>query len=315
MAGLDMAMQAGTPPQKLNNLYQTMYAAGGDKKTRVMDAARRILRMKMAMGLFDRSPLADASVTALAGSQLHRDVARACVRESMVLLKNNNNVLPLAKTARVHLVGPHADNMGYQCGGWTLGWAEQNLTNDMFQGATTIKQGFEKLAPGKITYTKDANTMPADAAAVVVFFGEKVHAEWFGDSQDLGPTDWNVIPGDANPVQLISGARKAGKPVIGVMISSRPMIVSSYIDSLDAFVCAWLPGTEGGGIAEVLYGDYDFKGTLPHSWPSAFIQEPLNVSTTEYGGDKGDLKGATGTWQWQYGYGLSYKSGTLKASF
>jgi beta-glucosidase len=317
MAGLDMAMQAGTPPQKLNNLYQTMYAAGGDKKTRVLDAVRRILRIKFALGLFDRAPQADPAVTALAGNQLHRDVARACVRESMVLLKNQNSVLPLKKTAKIHLIGSHADNLGYQCGGWTLGWAEQNLTNDAFIGATTIKAGFEKLvqSPGKVTWAKDAYTIPADADVVVIVFGEKVHAEWFGDSDNLGPEDWKILPGDANPVQILSEAKKAGKPIIGIVVCARPLIVSSYIADLSGLVCIWLPGTEGGGVAEVMYGDYDFKGTLPHSWPNAFAQEPCNTTATEYGGDKGDLKGAAGTVQWQYGYGLSYKNGTLKAAY
>jgi beta-glucosidase len=98
-------------------------------------------------------------------------------------------------------------------------------------------------------------------------------------------------------------------------VASRPLIVSSYIDSLDAFVSAWLPGTEGGGVAEVLYGDYDFTGTLPQSWPAAFSQEPLNTIAAEYGGDLGDLKGASGAAQWPYGYGLSYKNGVLKAPF
>ena len=314
-AGLDMAMNAGTPPDKFGNTYQLMYDAGGDEKTRVLDASRRVLRMKMAMGLFDRPPAADTMVTKLAGCQLHSDVARACVRESMVLLKNQGNVLPLKKTSKIHIVGPHGDNLGYQCGGWTLGWAEQNLTNDAFIGATTIKAGFEKLSPGNITYAKDANTIPAGVDAVLVVFGEKVFAEWLGDSDDLGPTDYQVLPGDANPVQLIQGAKKAGKPVIGIMVASRPLIVSSYIDSLDAFVSVWLPGTEGGGVAEVLYGDYDFTGTLPQSWPVAFSQEPLNTIAAEYGGDLGDLKGTSGAAQWPYGYGLSYKNGVLKAPF
>jgi beta-glucosidase len=315
MAGLDMAMNAGTPPSKLDNVYTSMYNAGGDKRTRVLDAARRVLRMKTAMGLFDRPPETDQAVTALAGCQLHRDVARACVRESMVLLKNEGAVLPLKKSARIHLVGPHADNLGYQCGGWTLGWAEQNLTNENFIGATTIKAGFEKLAPGKISFAKDGYTIPSDADVVVVVFGEKVHAEWFGDSDNLGPEDWKILPGDASPVQLIDQAKKANKPVIGLLISSRPLIVSGYLNNLNALVCAWLPGSEGGGIAEVMYGDYDFKGTLPHTWPTSFSQEPLNTTAAEYGGDLGDLKGQSGTPQWPYGFGLSYKSGTLKAPF
>jgi beta-glucosidase len=314
-AGLDMAMHAGTAPSKLDNVYTAMYQAGGDKKTRVLDAARRVLRMKMLMGLFDRPPRTDPAITALAGCQLHRDVARACVRESMVLLKNEGTVLPLKKSARVHLIGSHADNLGYQCGGWTLGWAEQNLANENFIGATTIKAGFEKLAPGKITYASNANTIPSDADVVVVVFGEKVHAEWFGDSDNLGPQDWKIMPGDADVVPIIEQAKKANKPVIGLLISSRPLIASGYLNNLKAFVCAWLPGTEGGGIAEVMYGDYDFKGTLPHTWPASFSQEPCNATAPEYGGDLGDLKGASGAPQWAYGFGLSYKNGTLRAPF
>jgi beta-glucosidase len=316
-AGLDMAMQSQTPPPKLGNLYQTMFAAGGEKKMRVLDAVRRVLRVKFALGLFDRPPQADPVVAALAGAALHRDVARACVRESMVLLKNENALLPLKKTAKIHLIGSHADNLGYQCGGWTLGWAEQNLTNAMFIGATTIKAGFEKLAqsPGKVTYTKDANSIPADADAVVVVFGEKVHAEWFGDTDNLGPEDWKILPGDASPTLLISEAKKAGKPIIGILVCSRPLIVSSYLSDLSALVCVWLPGTEGGGVAEVMYGDFDFTGTLPQTWPAAFGQEPCNTTAPEYGGDQGDLKGAAGAVQWNYGYGLSYKNGTLKAAY
>ena len=311
--GIDMPMYVGANAQAdMINFLANWIKAGGAQKARAIDAIRRVLRIKLRAGLFEKNPLTNRAITATIGSQLHRDVARECVRKSMVLLKNEGPVLPIAKGAKVHLVGEHAVNMGLQCGGWTVSWQGDPVRTQV--EGTTIQQGFQKLSTGRITWSADATGIPADADVIVACVGERPCAEWDGTNNGQlsldgtkysynGATDWWFcsIYNKNNYTQLIADCAATGKPVVCVLIIMRPLIITEEIKNTKAMVAAWLPGSEGGGIAEVLYGDYDFSGTLPHTWPATFGQEPINA------GNMGDAVGAGGAPLFPYGFGLSYK--------
>ncbi len=230
---------------------------------RIDDAVRRILRQKFRIGLFD-NPFPDTTLIPKIGIQAHRDIARQAVRESLVLLKNENNVLPLKKDTRMVIVGEFGDNSGLQSGGWTVNW--QGMTEN-YAGATTILEGFRKNSAAEILYDKDGTADYDNVDVAVMVVGETPYAEFMGD-----------IGGEMNKYQLTlteahqklidTYAAKGIKTVV-VLISGRPLVVTKQLQQSDAFVAAWLPGSEGDGIAEVLYGDYDFKGKLPHSWPKS----------------------------------------------
>jgi beta-glucosidase len=220
------------------------------------------------MGLFSNQTTSNGAVTALVGSQAHRAIAREAVRKSLVCLKNANTALPIAKTARVTLVGQHAQDIGLQCGGWTMGW--QGATGNITAG-TTIRQGFESIGgAGNISYSADGNTIAGDIAVVCI--GEQPYAEWLGDKTDLS------VPNAA----YVTNAKRSGKKVVCVLISGRPMDISGIIGSCDAFVCAWLPGSEGGGVADVLYGNNDFTGKLSMTMPANSGQYTLNNGDANY---------------------------------
>jgi beta-glucosidase len=268
--GLDIPMiaanEGGIAPMAavMNGVYATNAA-------RMDDAVKRLLRIKYRMNLWNSKLTTSSTLTATVGSKEHRDVAREGVRKSMVLLKTTANLLPLAKTKKVTLVGKHAQSVGLQCGGWTLGWQGGENVNPT--GGTTIKQGFERIGgAGNINYSADGQTISGDVAVVCI--GEQPYAEWLGDVDNL------AIPG----ATLVENAKKSGKPVICVMITGRPMDVSGVVANCDALVAAWLPGTEGDGIAEVLYGDnnYKFTGKLAMTMPMNTAQEPINVGDATY---------------------------------
>lgn len=296
-AGVDMFMSPGVHrdvPSELAWLVNN----GEVSQERIDDAVRRILRIKFRLGLFDRdSHSVDRSLTARIGAQGHRDVARECVRQSLVLLKNHNRVLPLPKSgAKIAVLGRHANDLNLQCGGWTMGWAQfaEGLTTE----GTTILEGLREVAadPGSVVDVA-GGSVPGDADAVVVVTGEKSYAEWFGDvGWDIGWVSDPILdlelPDESK--QLIDKAHAAGKPVVLVLISGRPLIFGEYLNKCDAVVAAWLPGTEGAGVADVLFGDYNPTGKLSHSWPSSESQIPIN---------HGDGK----TPQWEYGWGLGYE--------
>jgi beta-glucosidase len=268
IAGLDIPMRgAGSEGiGALQTMFNGLYSSGSG--ARVDDAVKRLLRIKYRMGLFTAPLATDLAVTATVGSQAHRDIAREAVRKSLVLLKTSAGTLPISKTAKVTLVGPHAQDVGLQCGGWTLGW--QGAAGNTMPG-TTIRQGFESIGgTANISYSADGNGITGDVAVVCI--GEQPYAEMIGDLTDL------TIP-EAN---LVTNAKNSGKKVICVMITGRPMDISTIVDKCDAIVAAWLPGTEGGGIAEVLYGNYEFRGKLSMSWPRNTAQEPVNVGDATY---------------------------------
>lgn len=255
---------------------------GSIPETRIDDAVTRILRLKYRLGIFDH-PLAIRTMNSTFGSALHRDVARRCVRESMVLLKNDSATLPIPKSANVVLAGVHANDLGRQCGGWTITW--QGGTGTITTG-TTLLQAVQKICTGTVTYSADASNL-GTADYVIVVVGEDPYAEGPGDKADLG-----LLQAQKD---LITTCANSGKKVVCIMYSGRPMIITDVLPKCNAFVEAWLPGTEGLGMTDVLFGDYDFRGTLRHTWPTANSQIPINVGDSKVG-------------LFPYGYGLKYSN-------
>lgn len=226
--------------------------------TRVDDAVRRILRVKVESGVFEQQAV-DASLTAAIGSAAHRQVARDCVRESLVVLKNDSSLLPLSKNIKhLHVVGKAADDLGIQCGGWTISW--QGETGKVTRGGTTILEAIRQtVSASTAVSTSPDGTVPKDADAVVVVIGELPYAEGKGDIKEL-----NLSSADQS---LVKNAKLSGKPVLTVLLSGRPLILGSALESSDAFVAAWLPGTEGRGVTDILFGDFKPTGKLPRPWP------------------------------------------------
>jgi beta-glucosidase len=258
-----------------------MYAAN---KVRVDDACKRVLRVKAWMGMLtpERSYLTDRRLTALVGCAEHRAVARACVRASLVLLKNDNNALPIPKNANVSLWGQGGDDVGIQCGGWCVTW--QGSVGTPTSGGTTIKTGMQSLCTGTFTYSSGA-TAGSNADYIVAVLSENPYAEVsFPDISLTSDTPNGGVGGNTQRatttnqavMTAIQTAHTAGKKVIVVLIAGRPMNVSSILPNCDAFVWACLPGTEGNGVSDVLFGDYKFSGKLSVTWPNSVNDEPIN---------------------------------------
>jgi beta-glucosidase len=272
-AGLDVPMSGDYNEPgaitTLTNLFTGLY--NGGSAARVDDDVKRLLRIKYRMNLFNGTGLVNSQVTQTVGSAEHRAVAREAVRRSLVCLKNPGGILPLPKTAKITLVGNHAQDIGLQCGGWTMGW--QGSTGNITVG-TTIRQGVEAVVgAGNVTWNNTGATIAGDYAVVVI--GEQPYAEMNGDRTDL------TIP----LASLVTAAKTAAgtKKLICIMITGRPMDVSTIINNCDVLIAAWLPGTEAGnGIADVLFGDYDFTGKLSISWPKNTAQEPINYGDATY---------------------------------
>jgi beta-glucosidase len=286
-AGMDMVMI----PTRYAEFFETLKTLVNEGKVpmaRIDDAVRRILRVKFAMGLMDksRSVLADRSLWKSFGSAEHRQVARECVRQSLVLLKNEKKALPVSKQLkRIHVAGKNADDIGNQCGGWTIPW--QGASGNVTTGGTTILQAIRNTVtkPTQVTYANDGSgAAGADIGIVVV--GETPYAEMLGDRTDLALA--------AEDVTVISKMKQQGIPVVVVLLSGRPMILDQVLDKCDAFIAAWLPGTEGQGVADVLFGDYKPTGKLSHSWPKSMSQIPINFGDARYDP------------LFKYGFGLSY---------
>lgn len=262
-AGLDMVMIPNGPGQPNNYMtfiadLKSLVAAGRVPQERIDDAVRRILRIKFQMGLFENA-YTDPALTAEIGSPAHRAVARQCVRESLVLLKNSAQTLPLSKNIK-HLIviGRAADDLGIQCGGWTISW--QGGTGTVTHGGTTLLTAIRQTVSSgtEVTFSPDGQNL-AGADAVVAVVGELPYAEFEGDRTNL-----NLNPDD---VRLIEHAKAAGVPVVTLVYSGRPLILGAALDQSDAVVAAWLPGTEGEGVADVLFGDVKPTGKLPRVWP------------------------------------------------
>ncbi|HVU07759.1 MAG TPA: glycoside hydrolase family 3 N-terminal domain-containing protein [Verrucomicrobiae bacterium] len=285
-AGLDMIMVPFGPGQKNNYVeciqdLKALVVEGKVSQVRIDDAVSRILRIKFQMGLFE-NPYTDPSLTAQIGSPEHRKVARECVQQSLVLLKNSKNILPLPKNVnRLLVVGKGADDLGMQCGGWTITWQG---AGELTRG-TTILQGIRQaVSPNTdVIYSSDGSNMK-NADAIIVVVGETPYAEFKGDRTSLDLS--------AEDAALIQKAKASGTPTITILISGRPLVLGSALDSSDAFIAAWLPGTEGEGIADVLFGDVKPTGKLPRDWPS---------DSGQFAEDK-----MTGNPLFKFGYGLTY---------
>jgi beta-glucosidase len=284
-AGIDMFMLSGggrTIAAQVALLKGLV--PGKVTQARIDDAVSRILLTKCMMGLFDATGKIDRTLTAAVGSAEHRAVARQAVRESLVLLKNDGKVLPLPKTvARVHLGGKSADTMENQCGGWTIDW--QGKAGGAAVGTTVRKAIGDVITPAKVTYVA-AGTGGAGADVGIAVIGETPYAEWEGDKADLAI--------DAADVAAVKAMKDAGLKTVVVLMSGRPMILDKILPLADAIVAAWLPGTEGGGIADVLFGDAKPTGKLPQSWPKSMSQIPINVGDATYDP------------LYPFGYGLTY---------
>jgi beta-glucosidase len=225
------------------------------------------------MGLFEHPYPGDPALAAAIGSPAHRQVARQCVRESLVLLKNEHHTLPLSKKVK-HLVvvGEAADDLGIQCGGWTVDW--QGRTGEATTGGTTILAAIRRAVSPEtqVTYSPDASGI-TNADDVIVVVGELPYAEWQGNAASLDL--------DIGDVALVEKAKASGAPVTTILLSGRPLIPGSALDNSDAFIAAWLPGTEGQGVADVLFGDYKPTGKLPREWPRSMDQAAANDMTGE----------------------------------
>jgi beta-glucosidase len=284
-AGMDMVMVPSRYREFIATL-KSLVEVGEVPLARIDDAVTRILRVKLAMGLLDpgRLRLADRSLHASFGSAEHRAVARRAVRESLVLLKNEGRALPLRKGAkRIHVAGKNADDLGNQCGGWTITW--QGKSGAATSG-TTILGALRAAASGsEVSYARDGSGA-AGAEVGVVVVGETPYAEFLGDRADLGLA--------TEDLQAIARVKQAGIPVVVVLISGRPMVLGEALTMADALVAAWLPGSEGQGVADVLFGDARPTGKLPFSWPRSMEQIPVNVGDAGYDP------------LFPYGFGLSY---------
>jgi beta-glucosidase len=299
-AGLDMYMA----PDSWKGLYANTLAevkSGRIAMARLDDAVRRILRVKLRAHMFEKpAPSARpyARQFALLGSPEHRAVAREAVRKSLVLLKNSRQLLPLSPQANVLVAGDGADNIAKQSGGWTITWQGTGLTNADFPHARSIWSGIDQAvtaAGGKATLNVSGAYSAKPDVAIVVF-GEEPYAEFVGDR----PHSLEFSPADKKDLELLRKLRAAGIPTVSVFLSGRPMWVNPELNASDAFVAAFLPGGEGGGVADVLFRkpdgsiNYDFHGKLSYSWPKRADQTPLNV------GDKGYDP------LFAFGYGLRY---------
>ena len=270
-AGIDMVMVPDRYEVFIAHLL-SLVNDGEVSEDRIDDAVRRILKQKFLLNLFEE-PYTDNSLAASFGSQAHRDVARQVVRESMVLLNAKNDVLPLQKNDQTILVaGTPAADLGAQCGGWTISW--QGSTGNITPG-TDVLTGIQNVVEtSEVIYSPNgAFSGSVDVAVVVV--GEKTpYAEGAGDRTSLHL--------DAADINLMKALKEAGIPTIALLVSGRPMILGEMLPYTDAMVAVWYPGTEGEGIAEVLFGDYQPSGQLTHSWPKEMEQIPINAGDAGY---------------------------------
>jgi beta-glucosidase len=272
--------------KKMIETLRHLVETGRVPMSRIDDAVRRILEVKARAGLFERPRPADrpwANSSSFGGAE-HRAIAREAVRKSLVLLKHEGSVLPVAKDARILVAGKSAHNRGHQCGGFTVAW-QGVKDNASIEGGTSIWEGIQAVAP-QAELSEDGGA--ADAArhdVAIVVIGETPYAEGMGDIRhggavprgsgvqtmtNLAPYGTTLVLAERHPedIATIERIRAQGIPVVTVMISGRPLVTNAEMAASQAFVAAWLPGSEGAGVADVLFGDHDFQGTLPFTWPS-----------------------------------------------
>jgi beta-glucosidase len=288
-AGVDMVMVPGAVPhgnqsyQNFINLLIESIKEGSISEARINDAVARILKIKFEIGLFE-NPFTDRSLLNKVGSKDHRLIARNAVKQSLVVLKNNG-VLPISKDlGQIHVAGKNADDLGNQCGGWTISW--QGESGPLTKG-TTIYEAIQVAVSSftNVTYSKDGSGASGANIGIVVV-GETPYSEMQGDKESLQL--------DKKDLKAIENIRNAGVPVVVVVVSGRPLIIENEVDKWDGLIAAWLPGSEGKGVADVLFGDYNPTGRLSVSWPRNMGQIPINFGDQEYDP------------LFEYGFGLSY---------
>lgn len=299
-AGLDMFM---VPDPEWKTLYRNTLDQARSSiipMSRVDDAVRRILRVKLRANLWERGLPSSRPLSGkdeLLGAAAHREVARQAVRESLVLLKNKDNLLPLSPNQKILLAGDGVDNISKQTGGWSVTWQGTGNTMADFPGATTLLMGFDeaiKAAGGTYEFDPEGNYRQKPDVAIVVF-GEDPYAEMQGDIQHQ-----LLKAGDTRDLQLLQKLKADGIPVVALFVTGRPMWVNRELNASDAFVVIWQPGTEGGGVADVIFrkacGNINFpiKGKLSFSWPKRPDQGPLNIGDEQYDP------------LFPYGFGLTY---------
>ncbi|MFZ1288951.1 MAG: glycoside hydrolase family 3 protein [Melioribacteraceae bacterium] len=300
-AGLDMVMipngpalqgKIGDNGQPANTYFdfitnlKALVEEGKVPLSRIDDAVSRILKAKFNFDLFNKVKIKN-NFSDKVGSKENREVGRKSVQQSLVLLKNENNILPISKDVKNILVtGSGADNIGMQCGGWTISW--QGNHGEVVKGGTSILSAVKNTVSKNTNVNTSVDGSGAEKAdVVVVVVGENPYAEGFGDDSKLTLNDEDL--------KTIAKVKASKKPMVVILLSGRPLIVNNEIDKSDAFVAAWLPGSEGQGIADVLFGDVDFSGKLSFTWPENIQQLPINVGDENYDP------------LFPYGFGLTYK--------
>jgi beta-glucosidase len=295
-AGVDMVM---TFPTTASSFLSTVrgLVPSSVAQSRIDDAARRILVVKCEMGLLDGSqPLVDRTLTAQVGSVAHRKVARQAVAESVVVLKNDGGVLPLSKsTTNIALGGKTADDIGNQCGGWTITWQGKsgNITN-----GTTVRQALQAVV-SNVNYALDGSATGSGSSVGIAVIGETPYSEGCGDiptavGGDLCFNRTTSLGVDSADVAVVQKMKNAGLKTVVVLVTGRPLIIDQILPIADAIVVAWLPGTEGAGITDVLFGDVHPTGKLPLTWPNSQTQLPIHEGDANYNP------------LYAFGYGLTY---------
>lgn len=298
-AGIDMFMVPERWREFIDSLLRQV-EQGNVKIGRIDDAVSRILKCKLRLGLFERPRPKSRRLSGDArfGCAAHRAVAREAVRQSLVLLKHEDQVLPLKPSQRILVAGRNAHNLGHQCGGWTLSWHGER-DNENIEG-TSIWDAISEVAPNAVLSEdrsgKEANAKHRDVAVVVI--GERPYAEGFGDirsGENLLVETGSLVNGLLNPLQPYGRTLQLSKlhpedlacirrvadaeiPVVALLVSGRPLIVNQEMQAAQVFVAAWLPGSEGGGVADVLFGKEDFSGRLPLPWPLRVTDQDSNSS-------------------------------------
>ena len=289
-AGIDMVMVPGSLNPDHDSYDDFIRLAiesikeGSIPMNRIDDAVTRILKIKKKIGLFD-GPIKKPQNTNMVGSKKHRELARESVRKSVVLLKNENKLLPIGKSGKkITFVGEHADNIGYQCGGWTITW--QGGSGDITPG-TSILDAFKATVreTNDISYSIDGEDIP-DSDIIIAVIGEKPYSEGWGDRKSLDLSKENK--------KILKRVKEKNLPYLIILVSGRPMLIEDEIKDCDAFIAVWLPGTEGAGIADVIFGDHAPTGKLSMSWPRSTGQLPINIGDKIYNP------------LFPFGYGLSY---------
>jgi beta-glucosidase len=258
--------------------------SGRVTQARVDDAVRRVLTVKCEAGLWRRSGKADPRLTAQVGSPAHHALARRAVRATLVLLKNEGDLLPLSKSARILVAGSGAESAARQSGGWTMSWQKP----DRPFVATTVAAGLRQVASDgtRVRFSPDGSFTERPDVAILVA-SEPTYAEWLGDSRDI------ALPPD--DVAALDRLHQAGLPIVVVLLSGRPLIIEPHLSKARAWVAAWLPGSEGGGVADVLFGDSPPTGKLSRAWPRRVEDIPVNVAA--------EIENPL----FPFGYGLTYR--------